>query len=628
MNSNILEFIKKHKVVIVSILITLFIEIFICNYGFFRTLFYGNNNLIKDYTCEGGEIVIQNINCRVTNIYFEYYNPQNNMITYNVSYIAEESSNEVSINEKVMLANNKHYINFDTHSNCQSIKIIISCETETALLMKNIILNHPTININIVRMILIFFVIIFAMQLKNKKIYNKDYDSHSKYQDMIFIDILIVLCALIFLYVIFQYNPEKFLIDKNDIKGEDSLLMQTESIMNGKIELMEEPSDELKNMENPYDNVARKEQEIEYLYDVAYYNGKYYNYFGIAPILTSILPFRIITGMYTHTYMYNMFYIFIAIFSLYFLYKKLVNKFVKKISLCNYYLGFYAILFGSNIFTLLRGEKYDIVISSGIAFLLISLNLAMSIYSNLKYKNIKLILLGLTTGLVVLSKPNLIVYYLLILFFTLVSMKELKKSEKIKDIIIICIPLGILAVFQMIWNYLRFDNILEFGAKYQLTDFNMIYCMSITFGKIYAGIMEYLFKTPSINPLRFPFVFINKDINLISINEICYENRLVGLIAIPIMYSYLLKKNIMKNDKNKESNIFINICLITSILSIIISTCFGGICEVYSVDFKLILSIGAIIILLKWLDNNRENEDLNKIFLILCVATMLIMIPI
>ena len=103
--------------------------------------------------------------------------------------------------------------------------------------------------------------------------------------------------------------PNPILIEKENINKEDTLLMQTEAIMNKQIHLLEEPSTELKQLENPYDNTLREQLNINYLFDTAYYNGKYYNYFGIAPILTSILPFRIITGKYTHTHIFNLIYI-------------------------------------------------------------------------------------------------------------------------------------------------------------------------------------------------------------------------------------------------------------------------------------------------------------------------------
>lgn len=625
MKEQIIKLFSEKKLLIISILIALFIEIFICNYGFFRTILVGNTNIKCSYSITDNKITISNIGSRVTSIRFNYNNKLTDKITYELHYTAEENSYYFSINPKIVLPSSKQYINFDTHSNCKTIDIDLL--TESDLEINSIIINHPNMNISFIRIILFFFISLLLLKVNNKSIYNIQYNKNSKIQNNIFLMILLEFCVIISSYILIQTNNNSFWVSKDNINKSDSLLMQTEAIINGQIKLMEEPSDELKEMENPYDNIKRDDDNVEFLYDVAYYNGNYYNYFGIAPIITSILPFRLLTGGYTHQYIYNMFYMLIAILALYSLYKKLINKYIKNISLVNFYLGFYAILFASNILTLLRGAKYDTVVTSGIAFLLISLNLAISIYENNKFKNIKLVLLGITTALIVLSKPNLIIYYLLIAFFYLIGLSKQNKKEIIKNLLFTTIPLGLLAIFQMILNYIRFNNILEFGAKYQLTGFNMSACMSITFGKIYAGILEYIFKTPTIKPLEFPFVFINTNTNVLSINEICYENRLYGLIALPILYAFFLKKFIIKNTQNKEFSIFINLCIITSIISIILNSCFGGICETYSIDFKLILSIGAILLLLKWVEL-KNNDDINKIFFILTITTILLMIPI
>ena len=184
------------------------------------------------------------------------------------------------------------------------------------------------------------------------------------------------------------------------------------------------------------------------------------------------------------------------------------------------------------------------------------------------------------------------------------------------------IPLGILAIFQMWLNYVRFDSILEFGAPYQLSGLNVTTSMGFSLNKAYAIIMEYLFRIPTINPLNFPFVFANCDTAFTAINEVCYENRLIGLAIIPILWAYLLNRNVKKE---KGLKWFIKLCIITSILGMLLAGCTGGICEAYSIDFKLVLSIGAVILLLKWLENGAE--DKNKIFLILCITTILLMLP-
>lgn len=330
--------------------------------------------------------------------------------------------------------------------------------------------------------------------------------------------------------------------------------------------------------------------------------------------------------MYLQTYMFNLIYVIGIVFVLYDVYKNLIRKYIKKISLCNFYLGYFAILFGSNILMTLRGEKYDIVTTSGIMFILLSLDLAMRIGMNVKYRKLKFIGLGISMALIVLSKPTYIVYYPLIVFLLWNNMSTFTNREKIKNSIYGAIPLGIFAIFQMIYNYVRFDNILEFGAKYQLTASNMQYCMMFTLGKAFSGILEYVFKLPLINLLKFPFVFMQQNETDMFMNEFCYEAHIMGLIAIPILWIFLFKKNILKKE-NKELNILINISLITAITDIIIVTVTGGICEAYIVDLKIILCILAVILLLKNIQIRENKEDVNKIFVILCVITIILMFP-
>lgn len=611
----------KKKLIIIAVLVTLFLEIFIFNYGFFRTLLFSKRDIKPKFEVQDTLIVIPDIDVKVTSINFEYEKPLTDKVTYMMSYFDEGSSRQIEINPKIILAEDKQYINLSTHIKCKSI--MIDRLTETDLGIKSITLNHPNMKISIIRMMAVFLAICFIEKLIKGDFFERQYSKDSKAINGVFLINLSTVVIFILLYTICQFDPESFFIKPDEVERGDSIVLQAEAIMNGQIKLLEEPSDELKSMKNPYDDVTRDNEGVPYLYDVAYYDGSYYNYFGIAPVLTSILPFRIITGMYTHTWIFNMIYMIITVYALYGVYKKFVDRYIEKISLANFYLGFYAILFASNIFTLLRGMKYDIVITSGIAFLLISLNLALSIYKNPKFKILKLILLGITTALVVLSKPNLIVYYLLILFFVLCSMKELSTKEKIIDGIFICIPLGILAIFQMTLNYVRFDSIFEFGAQYQLSGLNVTTTMGVTLGKIYAVVMEYLFRFPTVNPLKFPFVFPNTDTSFTAINEVCYENKLIGLMAVPLFWAYFLK-GVVKNDK--ELKWLINVILIVSILGMIAAGCTGGICEAYSIDFKLILSIGAVMVLLKWIES-REDESRNKIFLGICMATILLMIP-
>ena len=73
----IIEKIKlnKEKIirVLIAIAISLLIEIFICNFPAFRTMFT-NKNLQKEFKVDGSSVIISNINERITSINL-YYEP-------------------------------------------------------------------------------------------------------------------------------------------------------------------------------------------------------------------------------------------------------------------------------------------------------------------------------------------------------------------------------------------------------------------------------------------------------------------------------------------------------------------------------------------------------------------------
>ena len=53
------------------------------------------------------------------------------------------------------------------------------------------------------------------------------------------------------------------------------------------------------------------------------------------------------------------------------------------------------------------------------------------------------------------------------------NVKSKNKKEVIKELIAVMIPYITVGLALMYYNYIRFDSIFEFGAKYQLTINNM-----------------------------------------------------------------------------------------------------------------------------------------------------------
>ena len=72
----------------------------------------------------------------------------------------------------------------------------------------------------------------------------------------------------------------------------------TKSLLSGKLYLDIPVPEELINMENPYDYSARQKEAPESLYDIAFYEGKYYVYFSIIPVITLFIPIYLCTGQF------------------------------------------------------------------------------------------------------------------------------------------------------------------------------------------------------------------------------------------------------------------------------------------------------------------------------------------
>ena len=627
------EIIKIFIFAIVSILI----ELLVFNYGAIRSLINGPERDVEyklDISTENNInnyiLTINNLDEILTSINIMYKDNYREIIKYQTYFISEDDDSYKKIQDKYMIATkDKTYIQLDTRTKAKQVKIVF--QSENKLEIDKVTINHVNLNFYIIRILIVFAIMNLIYFIKNKKIYKVQYDKNSKEQFLVIFTVLLFIIVFITCYYFKEKNIIENVSQKDEILYQEQV-MQTEALLGGSASLLVKPSQELINLEDPYNPGMRKINDVEFMYDTAYYDGNYYSYFGIAPILTLIMPIKIIFNLYLPLKIYTLLFVLLAVFLIFLFYKIIIEKYIQKISLFNFILGFVTIIFGSSLLLLLRGEKYDIVCASGITFFLLAVFLLIDLDGKSKYRRLKLLFAGLATGLIVLSKPSYILYYLILSYLVIVYLKNAKIDKKVKviDMLVYFIPLGILTIFQMVYNYVRFDSIFEFGAKYQLTSYNMLYAMTPTFGKILEGIGKYIFTLPIINIFEFPFVVPNFDTTNTALNELCYQNKLVGLVAIPIVWVILLigeLKNNIKTKKDKELINLINISLITILLFIVLNTISAGICDAYSIEFKIIAVIFSIIIWLKLLENKENDSILNKIYLIVCIATLLLFIP-
>ena len=219
----------------------------------------------------------------------------------------------------------------------------------------------------------------------------------------------------------------------------------------------------------------------------------------------------------------------------------------------------------------------------------------------------------------------IILPYLINLFVKYIKSIKENKTNLFKLIVAAGIPYITVGAGLMYYNYIRFGNVFDFGAKYQLTINNMTELGSRIFS-IPTGIMANLFKVPNFVPY-FPFITHSND--YLSFNGSYYiENLIGGLFMIaPICFLvfYIFKFN--KKVENKELKIIVNSLTIVGIAIAVISVAMAGSNQRYLIDYAWMIIFAGILIfasLYNLLKHDETKKILNKILAIVTIYTFLL----
>ncbi len=398
----------------------------------------------------------------------------------------------------------------------------------------------------------------------------------------------------------------------------------TDAFLAGKPHLLIEPSPQLLALSDPYD----PNQNGPYrLHDASLYKGKYYLYFGITPVLTLLLPYKLITG----NNMPDGFAIFFFSFGgflwsvafLLFLQRKYFQEVKEwKILLSIVVLGF------ANVapFLLRFIAVYDVAISCGLFFLTGALYLFSRAFSNSNL-SISLIILGsLFLGLASGARPHFIVVGAIVVgtIVLLVYLKSIQQKAGLKARIKTCLalltPFALCLVLIVAYNYSRFDNPFEFGSSYQLAAEDYRHAKKLDFRRIGPGLYFYLMQKPTIN-IHFPYFHLfPSSVYLFHSNPSLptppefpipvpapYRlEKVVGVFTgIPftlliIIGALFYFKRISLGSKNLHKIIFpiyeFSILMLTAVSSIIIVSLLFGATMRYVADFATLLILGSCII--------------------------------
>ena len=277
--------------------------------------------------------------------------------------------------------------------------------------------------------------------------------------------------------------------------------LMAESLIEGKLYIDYDDIDpELLEMENPYDTQARKDKKVSYHFDHAFYNGKYYMYFGVVPAVLIFVPYQLITGEALTSYHATQILATFYIIGVFLLFRKLAALFFKELNYMIYALLASAFSLMSVWYIAEAPALYCIAIVSGICFEVWSLLFFIqAVYdTESENKSIGYATLGSLFGALVFGcRPPIALANLLVMPLLLVYIKKNKLHFRlILKLILAAMPYAVIGILLMWYNYARFDNPFEFGQTYQLTVADQSQYSSIfsTFSltKELKGIAEFL----------------------------------------------------------------------------------------------------------------------------------------
>lgn len=354
------------------------------------------------------------------------------------------------------------------------------------------------------------------------------------------------------------------------------------------------------------------EQELNLL-DTSVYKDKIYLYFGITPVLLFYLPFNLFTNLYlTDRLLVFILFCFIFLISV-FLIKKIsqkitdVNKIPTNIIIITiFFVGFCNL----SSFLLIRAAIYEVAISNSIFLLLISFCLFYYyIYTeNLKKQQILVFFLSLTLCLAVGARPYYILFIPIFFFSVLYARYKETPNLKaiIKTIILFLIPCLIYGIILALYNYFRFDSILEFGWRYQLNHLDL-YNYKPTIKDFVIGLKNNLFLLPDMNESTI-FSLTKTSGHRLGCDYIIGAIWICPIIFILSFIPFFLKEIYRKNLK---IFIFLSTMVLVAGVTVIITSVFGMVMR-YIFEYVSIMIILSAVIYIFYI--TKIKDTLTKIF--------------
>lgn len=589
-----------------------------------------------EISISGGEIEIKNIDAEMKNICItlsgsEKYVPVTICFTDdNFSLDGGYDYNRV-YTQMFVGDNIPNYYKLSSFGKVRSIKFIFDEGYGKITVSAAEINSVPKFHISLFRLAVL---LIICFVIKNKAWMKKfEPKKHSVY---IGIGAAVVcLLILFFTAMVCSFNDDVSLLEytpSSDISSEDQYRQLFEAFAKGQLNLdIDYNTEALDSLNNVYDRSERNAADMHGdFWDRAYYKGKFYSYFGVAPIFTVYFPVYFITGCAPSTLFAAVLLCIYAVIFISLLYNFVISKFCSGVPLLLVILGHFTILFTSGIFALTAENMfYYTAVLSGIVWVAAFFYFILKAYysEKVKMRFIFLILTGLSIVLIAASRPTLLLYVFVAAVPAIFVMFDIKETAKNKLLYTVSIatPVIIGGILIMVYNYLRFENPFEFGFNYQLT-VSIAQANTITLSMLPATVYCYFLQQPRIYA-NFPYIEI-KSYSMDAYSRYTYIGRTMGVLNYPVIWGLFIYPFTFKKAL-KFKNTFLISTVSAALILAFIDMCKAGAHYRYTADILLPLALVALVVifdLLAQLDHLSFKHCKSACFVVIIIMSLSIVI--
>jgi hypothetical protein len=385
--------------------------------------------------------------------------------------------------------------------------------------------------------------------------------------------------------------------------------------------------EKLLNAERPYSHTWLTsngyENGVDWSWDIAYYKGKFYTYYGPVPAVLLYLPYKLITGNYLSHCTGVFVFAAIAVFFLALLWRFSVIKYMPNARFAFYALSFSALFFVSHLFAGLRYPSvWTIGQVAGFAFIAAGTFLLLKSVDKENINYLKLFFACLCFALAVGCRPNMVLMSILV-------PAVLWKRRSWRLAVFIMVPYIMVAIPLCVYNYVRFESVFQFGQKYCIAIINIPAAQLLNpLGKIHRMLITFIFYLFRLYrySFHFPFVELVPPSGLITyaFGFIWIYNSGGGLINFPILFCLIyLFKNIFRKDKRDGiclSSKFFIIATVMLVLYSIIYTFHGR----YLLDCIIFFILPSLFCAYYWCDDVCQSAVRLKIIYVLLIASIFV----